>query len=315
MRAKSRIVLACVAAVAVGLLAACKESSPQPQASAPEPTTEPVVYTSFYPMAYFCERISGGNIPVECPLPEGEDPIHWQPSRETIEAYQNARLIVLNGADFEKWAITASLPSSRTVRTARAIQDPLIKIEGVTHSHGERGEHTHDGTDGHTWVDPTNALLQVGAIMNAMLAAFPEYENAIRANSSELQVDLLELNDRFEAIAVMAEGATLFASHPAYNYIARRYALPIVNFEFDPGEPLSDEQLAELRLAVDESDGDGRVVLLWESEPLAETVSLLDSEFGVRSVVFSPCETPPESGDYLEVMYNNLDRFDEALID
>lgn len=313
MRATSRNVLVCLAAGAASLLAGCKKTVPAPQAAAPD--TERVIYTTFYPTTYFCERISGGLVPVECPLPEGEDPIFWQPSRETIEAYQNARLIVLNGADFEKWAATASLPSSRTVRSTDEIREPFITIEGVSHSHGEGGEHTHDGTDGHTWVDPTNALLQIDAIVRAMQGAFPEDADVFRDNADQLDVDMLELRDRLGAVMSLTDGATLLASHPAYNYIARRFDVTIRSFDFDPGTPLTDEQLTELRHAIDESENDGRIVLLWQSEPLAETRSLLRSEFGVRSVLFSPCATTPASGDYLEVMYDNIERLGEALTD
>jgi ABC-type Zn uptake system ZnuABC Zn-binding protein ZnuA len=66
--------------------------------SAAAPSIDPAVRTSFYPATYFAERIAGGLVPVESPLPEGEDPIFWTPDAETIGLYQRAKLIVLNGA-------------------------------------------------------------------------------------------------------------------------------------------------------------------------------------------------------------------------
>ena len=35
------------------------------------------VLTTFYPTEYFAERIAGGLVIVDSPLPDGEDPIFW----------------------------------------------------------------------------------------------------------------------------------------------------------------------------------------------------------------------------------------------
>ena len=76
----------------------CGSDEPDQPAQAKKDTSENVVLTTFYPTAYFARRISGGLVPVDCPVPEGEDPIFWQPERSVLERYRNAKLIVLNGA-------------------------------------------------------------------------------------------------------------------------------------------------------------------------------------------------------------------------
>ena len=57
------------------------------------------VYTVNYPLAYFAERIAGDQARVVFPAPSDVDPAFWQPDRETIRTYQQADLILLNGAD------------------------------------------------------------------------------------------------------------------------------------------------------------------------------------------------------------------------
>ena len=37
---------------------------------------------------------------------------------------------------------------------AAVFSDEFLVVKGVTHSHGAGGAHTHDGVDGHTWMDP-----------------------------------------------------------------------------------------------------------------------------------------------------------------
>ena len=44
--------------------------------------------------------------------------------------------------------------------------------------------------------------------------------------------------------------------------------------------------------------------LVWESEPLPDTITQLES-MGVTSVVYDPCATAPESGDFMIVMAAN----------
>ncbi|MEM7622775.1 MAG: metal ABC transporter substrate-binding protein [Planctomycetota bacterium] len=266
-----------------------------------------VVMTTFYPTTFFAERISGGLVPVECPLPADTDPIFWRPPADVISRYQRAGLIVLNGAEFEKWALTAPLPRSRLVNSAAGFRDRFVTMETTTHSHGPAGEHSHEGTDGHTWLDPRNAALQVDAIRDAMADAFPAHADAFAANAGSLSADLASLDERFAALTPKLGNTRLLASHPAYNYIAARYGWDISNLDLDPERELSADELASIT-------GDAApTVLLWESEPIPASLATLAAA-GVRSVIFAPGETTPARGDYLDLMRDNLDAL-EAVLD
>ena len=92
---------------AAALLGGCNgEDKPD----SPDRRAKIVVYTTFYPMTYFAQRIGGEHVEVVCPLPQDADPISWMPGANTIQAYQKADLIVINGAQFEKWLDKVSLP-------------------------------------------------------------------------------------------------------------------------------------------------------------------------------------------------------------
>ena len=45
--------------------------------------------------------------------------------------------------------------------------------------------------------------------------------------------------------------------------------------------------------------------MIWEGEPAEESVERLRA-LGVQSVVFSPCGSVPDSGDYLSTMRTNI---------
>ena len=60
------------------------------------------VYVVNYPLKYFAERIGGPHVRVTLPVPAGEDPVYWTPTIAEITAYQQADLILLNGAGYAK---------------------------------------------------------------------------------------------------------------------------------------------------------------------------------------------------------------------
>ncbi|MEZ6243233.1 MAG: zinc ABC transporter substrate-binding protein [Phycisphaerales bacterium] len=307
-----------LAAPLVISLASCTDKSPPPPTKPPESAvTSDVVLTTFYPTLYFADRIAGNVLEVECPLPPGEDPVFWTPSAEVIQEYQSARLVILNGAEFEKWALTAPLPRSRVVDTSHAFEDDFLQFENaVTHSHGPAGAHSHTGIDGHTWLDPNLAIRQARVIERAFIDAFPTSADTFAINLLSLETDLRYLDERFLDITPDVGRVRLLASHPAYNYIARRYNWAITNLALDPETPLSEEEVGDvLRAAGD--DTSRPIVLLWESEPVPASRAMLEAA-GVRCVVFSPGENPgPEErgahSDYLNIMRANIDRLRDAL--
>ena len=83
--------------------------------------------------------------------------------------FQNAKLVILNGAEFEKWPTFVSLPLSKTIESVNLPPEELVKYEdSISHRHGLSGEHSHEGIDGHTWLDPVMAKLQSKTILDAM---------------------------------------------------------------------------------------------------------------------------------------------------
>ncbi len=307
-----RVVFATMIGCSMVWLTGCgSEESAQAEA-ANRQAHENVVLTTFYPTTYFARRIAGGLVPVDCPVPAGEDPIFWQPDRLKLERYRNAKLIVINGAQFEKWALHASLPSSRIVNASGKFKIDYIEYEsGISHSHGAAGEHSHQGVDGHTWLDPIHAIAQAEAIEVGMSAAWPEHAEAFATNLVSLTRDLEELDAAYKALTPKLEGVKLLASHPAYNYLAKRYGWTITNLDLDPDEGVTAEAMEEIAAAI--GNHEGRTVLLWESEPS-------DSGFvgNFISVHFTPAELPgtgpdPVSPDYREIMHANIERLEAAL--
>lgn len=293
-------------AMAVSLLDGCSEEASAPPARRTGPLR---VYTTFYPTEYFCQRIAGDLVEVVCPLPEDADPVFWQPDVESLRAFQEADLILLNGAGLEKWVEQVSLPSARVVDTAKVFRDEWLRFEDtVTHSHGPTGAHAHEGIDGHTWLDPLLAKRQAEQILKALVARLPGEVSRLREGFGALAADLDGLHEALEALG--GEGKPVLAAHPAYNYLARRYGWQVINLNLHPDTLPGEDTLAELRSVVRDR---GVRNLLWESPPRDEIATLLVVELGVRSVVVSPLELlgseERNAGqDYLSIMHASIAR-------
>ncbi len=269
-------------------LLACS-GSPEPTRTAPPPdqlieASAPIlVRTTDWPSQFLVERIGGPLVLAECVLPEGEDPASWSPSGDLVAGLAEADLIVTNGAGYSAWMATASLPSQRVVEAARGVE--LIELQGQTHSHGREGEHSHAGADPHTWSDPTGYVAQALVVRDALVAARPHQAMSFQKNAGELERKLNALDAQLKAATADLHQVQLAASHPAFNYLARRYDLKITSFDLDPSTAPSAEQVEDLQRWQDHREGAG--ILLWESAPSEAAVAALPS---FRHVVLDPLE-------------------------
>jgi zinc transport system substrate-binding protein len=288
---------------AVSILIGCGGGNPgAPIEIVEEPTRELVIYTVNYPLAYFAERIGNDLVEVHFPAPANEDPAFWSPDADTIAAFQGADLILLNGAGYAKWAERAALPSSRVVNTSEGIADRFLPLEDtVTHSHGPEGEHEHGGYAFTTWLDPELATQQAQTIAAAIALQRPEQESSIQRRMDSLKRDLVDLDSRLGVAAETLGNEPLLFSHPVYQYLMSRYGLNAVEVHWEPDETPDGhawDHLGELQKSHPAK------WMLWEGEPLEETVADLET-IGISSAVFNPCGNRPDEGDYLTVMATN----------
>ncbi len=294
-----------LAALAVAGCGGDRTTDPAPVVARGKPT----VAASNYPLAYFAERLAGDLVTVSFPVPAGEDPAFWQPSESDIAILQRADAILINGADYEYWLRTTTLPEDRVINTSQSFADAYIKgPHTVTHSHGPEGAHEHGVMEFTTWLDPRQAIQQVAAVQAALARVHPAGAETFAAQDRKLVAELEALDARLAQAAQAWGSRPLLASHPVYSYLARRYNLKLESVHWEPGELPPDEewsQLATLRKT------HAATVMLWEDEPLPETRARLQAA-GVACVLFRPCGNRPPAGDFLSEMRANAERLDQA---
>ncbi|MEL7472301.1 MAG: metal ABC transporter substrate-binding protein [Planctomycetota bacterium] len=301
-----RTITPLLALAGVSMLVSCDRRS----ARAPEPSEiEDVVRTTTAPIGWMTGAVASDLVLVEMLCPDDQLPAIWRPNAEMIQTYQRAKLIVMNGAEFEAWAQTAPLPRSRVVSTADAIEGPLLVVSGETHSHGPEGEHAHEEIDGHTWLDPINAIAQAGAISEALREAFPDHANEFEANRAALASRFEALHARLTAIDTSS--VEIIASESPFGYLARRYDWPTGRIGGDPSSWPNELDTVQRRSSSGEPVA---AVLLCEELPDAETAEMLLDRLGVVAVLW---DTGELAGDrsYIDVVSDNIDRLETAVAD
>jgi zinc transport system substrate-binding protein len=268
--------------------------------------TELTVYTVNYPLAYFAERIGGELVDVHFPAPEG-DPAYWSPDADAIGAYQQADLILLNGAGYAGWVKKATLAKSKLVNTSKSFRDQYIPLEDVvTHSHGPGGEHEHAGTAFTTWLDFTLATEQARAIADAFARKLPDHKATFVAQLAVLEQELAELDSVL--LAFVDPATPVIGSHPVYQYLQRRYGLNMKSVHWEPDQMPDDSQWRAFEKLLEEHPARWMV---WEGKADPATVERL-SRLGVQSIVSDPCGNVPGRGDFILIMQHNIQELHQA---
>ena len=278
--------------VATLLIAGCSEKQ-----TAESGSGKPVIYSVNYPLAYFAERLAGDRAEIVFPEMEG-DPAFWEPTPEQVAEFQEADLILLNGASYAKWVPKVALPQSKLVDTSAGFSERFIALDGtVTHTHGPGGAHAHGDLAFTTWLDPKLAIHQAEAIH----AALSSLGVSSPAEFRKLANDLAALDDKLKDAFAEVGKQPLLGSHPVYQYLERAYGLDMESVHWEPDAEPDADQWRDLE---DILEARSARIMLWEDEPLATTKAKLD-EKGIASIVFNPSGNRPADSDFMAVMERN----------
>ena len=267
------------------------------------------VYVVNYPLQFFAERIGGEHVNVVFPAPADVDPAYWMPDTPTIAAYQQADLILLNGAGYARWVNKATLPRFRMVITSAGFKEQYLETAEIpTHSHGSEGEHAHESLAFTTWIDFSFAAKQAKAIAEALSRKRTDLRHIFQKNYAALEKDLIALDKTIKEVVSNNHARPLVVSHPVYDYFARRYGLNIRSVHWEPDDILTNEQMMELKSILKEHPAKW---MIWEGEPVQTSVDKLKT-LGIDSLVFDPCGNVPQQGDFLTIMRQNVENLKPA---
>lgn len=91
---------------------------------------KPIVYASFYPIHDLAESVVEDTVELRTFMPKEQDPHFWEPSAKNIKELSEADLLIVNGANMEKWIgqIEEALPDLKILTLSEGIN--LITYRG-----------------------------------------------------------------------------------------------------------------------------------------------------------------------------------------
>ena len=285
-----------------GLMTACGKPAPSSgtgTSASNDGTKAPGVFAANYALSSFAESIGGDMISVLSPASDGASATNFKPDPEEIIAIQDCRLILLNGADFSSWVNKASLPGSRTVRTADGFQDQWLESNhhhhhdhDHDHQHGPDGDgvhHHHAHWAAYTWLDPSLAREQARVVGESLARAFPGDGRAIAERSAALDAEFAPLVEQAKRLSEMTL-PTIIAAEPNYGYLARSCGLDLHDADWHWNEPEPHDGMNSLKELVEAT---GATIILVPETPNSERAKVL-SDLGLDHRVVPLLADSPE---------------------
>lgn len=164
-------------------------------------------------LADFARAVGGPRVRVDTILGRGADPHDYEPRPSDAQAVAEADLVLRSGGDLDGW-LTDVVDGAGGAAAQVTLADAI----------GARGE------DPHWWQDPRNAIVAVGEIRDALIAADPSGRADYSAAAAHYVEELRALDGAIAACmrAIPAAKRRLVTDHDALGYFADRYDIEVV---------------------------------------------------------------------------------------
>lgn len=326
-----------IISISVLLLSACSKDIPKDEQDKLK------VYTSFYVMNDFAEKIGGDKISITNLVPAGTEPHDWEPTAKDIVDLQQADVFIYNGAGMETYIgkILASIENDKLVVIEASKGIALQKIEendtediniqkedkDEEESHdedlyqeeihsAEGNEHYHD-IDPHVWLNPLLAKVEMKNIADGLTKADKENAEFYKNNYESYAAELDKLDMEFREELKGFENRSIVVTHKAYGYLCEEYSLNQISIEGlnADAEPTPLKMAEITRFAKDKNI---KVIFIESlvSPKLADTIA---REIGAKTMILNPLgglkQEEIEAGkDYFSIMRENLQAIKTALM-
>jgi ABC-type Zn uptake system ZnuABC Zn-binding protein ZnuA len=256
------------------------------------------------------EAVGGARVSITSIVPPNVDAEEYQPGPHDLNRIRDARLLLRVGVDYDLWldklVAQAGRPDLR--RGGAGYVDcsfgvALLDVRGA--QVGPAGGHAHGSGNPHYWLDPANAEIITGVMLEALAHNDPvntKYYEARRLAFLEvLSSKIREWGNRLAPL----QGRPMIAYHNSWAYFARRFRLNFAGYvEPRPGIPPSLSHLAEL-LKLMQSQGI-KLIVRQPHEP-ARNADFLAARTGARVVLLvATVGAVPAAQDYISLFDNDV---------
>jgi zinc/manganese transport system substrate-binding protein len=229
-----------------------------------------------------------------------QDPHLFEASPSTARQLAGAKIVIVNGADYDPW-MEKMLAASPAPGRREIVVAALV---------GRKS-----GDNPHLWYDPTT-MMALAARLTAELAALDPAHKAEYHNRAEaFAASLKPLEKRVAAMKAKYAGAPVTASEPVFGYMAQALGLEMRNQRFQLAvQNDAEPSVSDVAAFEDDLRGQKVRVMIYNrqaNEPSAQRlVKLAEAE---KIPLVGVTETEPSGVTWQEWMLSQLDALDQAL--
>ncbi|EOX4860571.1 TPA: metal ABC transporter substrate-binding protein [Haemophilus influenzae] len=176
------------------------------------------VVTTFTVIQDIAQNVAGDAATVESITKPGAEIHEYEPTPKDIVKAQSADLILWNGLNLERWfeRFFQNVKDKPAVVVTEGIQ-PLSIYEGPYK----------DAPNPHAWMSPSNALIYIENIKNALVKYDPQNAAVYEKNAADYAQKIKQLDEPLRAkLAQIPEAQRwLVTSEGAFSYLAKDYNL------------------------------------------------------------------------------------------
>ena len=176
------------------------------------------VVTTFTVIQDIAQNVAGDAATVESITKPGAEIHEYEPTPKDIVKAQSADLILWNGLNLERWF----------ERFFQNIKDKpaVVVTEGITPLSIYEGPYK-DAPNPHAWMSPSNALIYVENIKNALVKYDPQSADTYQKNAAAYAEKIKQLDKplREKLSQIPADQRWLVTSEGAFSYLAKDYDL------------------------------------------------------------------------------------------
>jgi zinc/manganese transport system substrate-binding protein len=246
-------------------------------------------------------QIGGANVAVTSILSNPDDDPHlFEASPETAKALSDAKIVIMNGVDYDPWM-------GKLISAHKASGRKEIVVGALA---GRKA-----GDNPHLWYDPAYMKAAAKALLADLVAVDPAHKADYEQGEAKFVDSLKPLDDKIATMHKAYAGEPVTASEPVFGYQAKLIGLNVRNEKYalaieNNAEPTPSE------VAAFENDLKGKKVkaMLYNaqaSEPAVGKLVQMAKDNGIPVVGVS--ETEPPNSTYQDWMMGQLNALDHAL--
>ena len=281
--------------IAIGLLLTAWSTGAQ----GAEPRLSVVAAENFY--GDVARQVGGDRVVVTSILSNpDQDPHLFEASTSTAKALAGAKLVIMNGADYDPWM-------EKLLGASKVKDRKVVVVADLVHKKA--------GDNPHLWYQPATMPAVARALSADLAAADPAHRDGYAKRLKAFTDGLAPLSTKIEEIRGKYQGASVTATEPVFGYMAEALGLEMRNKRFQLAV-MNDTEPSASEVAAFQNDLKERKVkaLLYNSQVTDEsTRRLLDIAHAAKVPVVGVTETEPAGTTYESWMLGQLDALQKAL--